>query len=122
MMISDPFKFDVPSPDDLVSNGLRSSSMASKGIYLLLQILFIHAVCFKRVISLFLTVSCHAKSYLCVSYGLSRFMCCIMFDLAEPLCVLHYIILFLGMWRKMLNHVELKVFVKLGPSIATLYI
>lgn len=28
---ADPFKFDVPSPDDLVSNGMRSSSVASKG-------------------------------------------------------------------------------------------
>lgn len=31
-----PFKFDVPSPDDLVSNGLRSKK-DSKGILLWLQ-------------------------------------------------------------------------------------
>lgn len=29
-----PFKFDVPSPDDLVSNGLHSSKTRSKGILL----------------------------------------------------------------------------------------
>lgn len=29
-----PFKFDVPSPDDLVSNGLHSSKTGSKGILL----------------------------------------------------------------------------------------
>ncbi|KAK4792489.1 hypothetical protein SAY86_022924 [Trapa natans] len=27
-----PFKFDVPSPDDIVSNGLHSSKIASKGV------------------------------------------------------------------------------------------
>lgn len=32
-----PFKFDVPSPDDLVSNGLHSSEQHSKGIMWLLQ-------------------------------------------------------------------------------------
>ncbi|KAK9269429.1 hypothetical protein L1049_001202 [Liquidambar formosana] len=30
-MITAPFKFDVPSPDDLVSIGLRSSKMVSQG-------------------------------------------------------------------------------------------
>lgn len=30
-----PFKFDVPSPDDLVSNGLWSSRTGSKGILFL---------------------------------------------------------------------------------------
>lgn len=31
-----PFKFDAPSPDDVVSNGLRSSKAGSKGTVLLL--------------------------------------------------------------------------------------
>lgn len=29
-----PFKFDIPSPDDVVSNGLRSSKVGLKGIFL----------------------------------------------------------------------------------------
>lgn len=32
-----PFKFDTPSPDDIVSNGLRASKMGSKGTLLLLK-------------------------------------------------------------------------------------
>lgn len=33
-MITAPFKFDVPSPDDLVSKGLRSSKAVPKGTFL----------------------------------------------------------------------------------------
>lgn len=29
-----PFKFDIPSPDDVVSNGLRSSKVGLKGTFL----------------------------------------------------------------------------------------
>lgn len=39
-----PFKFDVPSPDDVVSNGLRSSKVGSKGTLFLLLIEF-HCGC-----------------------------------------------------------------------------
>lgn len=39
-----PFKFDVPSPDDVVSNGLRSSKVGSKGTVLLL-LLELHRGC-----------------------------------------------------------------------------
>ena len=38
-----PFKFDFPSPDDMVSSGLRSSKIGSKGI-LLFSILIGHFV------------------------------------------------------------------------------
>lgn len=36
-----PFKFDSPSPDDLVSNGLRSSKMGSKGMDTFIKINYI---------------------------------------------------------------------------------
>lgn len=32
LIFAAPFKFDVPSPDDIVSNGLHSSKIASTGI------------------------------------------------------------------------------------------
>lgn len=32
MLMAAPFKFDAPSPDDLVSNGLQSRKLKSKGI------------------------------------------------------------------------------------------
>lgn len=31
-MMAAPFKFDVPSPDDVVMNGMRASKLGSKGI------------------------------------------------------------------------------------------
>ena len=37
-MVAAPFKFDVPSPDELVSNGMHASKLASKGSTLWLQI------------------------------------------------------------------------------------
>lgn len=36
-----PFKFDIPSPDDVVSKGLRSSKVDLKGILWWLQILLL---------------------------------------------------------------------------------
>lgn len=35
LLMAAPFKFDVPSPDDLVSSGLQSLKMKSKGISLI---------------------------------------------------------------------------------------